>query len=49
MNPADTPNENSSGRFGEHPKLLAEIKERIRFAQYGALKKVNKALVGLFY
>jgi len=49
MNPADAPNENSSGRFGEYPKLLAEIKERIRSAQYKALKKVNKELVGLYW
>ncbi len=41
--------ENNPGRFGEYPKLLAEIKERIRSAQYEALKKVNKALVGLYW
>ncbi|MCF8093640.1 MAG: PDDEXK nuclease domain-containing protein [Desulfotignum sp.] len=49
MNPADTPNENSPGKFGDYPHLLAEIKERIRSAQYEALKKVNKELVGLYW
>jgi len=49
MNPTDPPNKNSPGKFGEYPHLLAEIKERIRSAQYDALKKVNKALVGLYW
>jgi len=49
MNPTEPPNENSPGKFGEYPHLLAEIKERIRSAQYDALKKVNKALVGLYW
>ncbi len=49
MNPADTPNENSPGKFGDYPHLLAETKEQIRSAQYEALKKVNKDLVGLYW
>ena len=48
MNPTDNLNENSPGKFGEYPHLLAEIKERIRSSQYEALKKVNKELVGLY-
>jgi predicted nuclease of restriction endonuclease-like (RecB) superfamily len=48
MEQTDTPNENIPGKFGEYPNLLTEIKERIRSAQYEALKKVNKELVGLW-
>jgi predicted nuclease of restriction endonuclease-like (RecB) superfamily len=33
----------------EYPALLADIKERIRSAQYEALKAVNKELVGLYW
>ena len=33
----------------EYPRLLAEIKERIRSAQYAAFKAVNKELVGLYW
>ncbi len=33
----------------EYPRLLAEVKERIRAAQYSALKAVNKELVGLYW
>jgi len=33
----------------EYPRLLEEIKKRIRSAQYEALKAVNKALVGLYW
>lgn len=33
----------------EYPKLLAEVKVRIRSAQYEALKAVNKELVGLYW
>ena len=33
----------------DYPRLLAEIKERIRVAQYVALKAVNKELVGLYW
>ena len=32
-----------------YPKLLLEIKERVRSAQYEALKAVNKELVGLYW
>jgi predicted nuclease of restriction endonuclease-like (RecB) superfamily len=32
-----------------YPRLLAEIKERVRSAQYEALKSVNKELVGLYW
>ena len=32
-----------------YPRLLAEIKERVRAAQYEALKSVNKELVGLYW
>ena len=49
MNPTDTPNENSLGKQGDYPRLLTEIKERIRSAQYEALKAVNKELVGLYW
>ncbi len=49
MNPTDTPNENSLGKQGDYPRLLAEIKERIRSAQYEALKVVNQELVGLYW
>ena len=34
---------------GNYSGLLAEIKERIRSAQYSALKTVNKELVGLYW
>ena len=33
----------------EYPRLLAEVKERIRAAQYAALRAVNKELVGLYW
>jgi len=32
-----------------YAKLLGEIKERIRSAQYEALKAINKELVGLYW
>ena len=32
-----------------YPDLLAEIKQRIRSAQYAALKAVNQELVGLYW
>ena len=47
--PSDTPHENSLGKTGEYSRLLAEIKERVRSAQYEALKAVNKELVGLYW
>src|SRR6056297_1001985 len=49
MNSTDTPNENSLGKQGNYPRLLVEVKERIRSAQYEALKAVNKELVGLYW
>jgi len=49
MTPTDTPNENSLGKQGDYPRLLTEIKERIRSAQYEAFKTVNKELVGLYW
>lgn len=33
----------------EYPRLLSAVKERIRSAQYEALKAVNKELVGLYW
>ena len=47
--PTDTPHENSLGKTGDYPRLLADIKERVRSAQYEALKVVNKELVGLYW
>ena len=34
---------------GDYPRLLAEVKERIRAAQYEALQAVNTELVGLYW
>jgi len=34
---------------GDYAELLAEVKERVRSAQYAALKAVNKELVGLYW
>jgi len=36
-------------RLNDYPKLFLEIKERIRSAQYEALKTVNRELVGLYW
>jgi predicted nuclease of restriction endonuclease-like (RecB) superfamily len=36
-------------KLSDYPRLLTEIKERIRSAQYEALKAVNKELVGLYW
>ena len=33
----------------DYAQLLAEVKERIRSAQYAALKAVNTELVGLYW
>ena len=44
MNELKNRNSNS-----EYPRLLAEVKERIRSAQYAALKVVNTELVGLYW
>jgi len=49
MKPIDASHENSLGKQGGYPRLLSEIKERIRSAQYEALKAVNKELVGLYW
>jgi len=49
MDPTDNPDGNSLGKQGDYPRLLTEIKERIRSAQYEALKAVNKELVGLYW
>ena len=34
---------------GDYESLLSEVKERVRTAQYAALKSVNKQLVGLYW
>ena len=34
---------------GDYAALLAEVKERVRSAQYEALKAVNKELVTLYW
>jgi predicted nuclease of restriction endonuclease-like (RecB) superfamily len=34
---------------GDYPKLLGEIKQRIRSAQYEALRAVNRELIGLYW
>jgi predicted nuclease of restriction endonuclease-like (RecB) superfamily len=47
--PTDVPRENSLGGAGVYPRLLADIKERVRSAQYEALKAVNTELVGLYW
>jgi predicted nuclease of restriction endonuclease-like (RecB) superfamily len=36
-------------RTADYPRLLSEVKERIRSAQYDALKAVNTRLVGLYW
>ena len=33
----------------DYAQLLAEVKERVRSAQYAALKAVNTELVGLYW
>jgi len=49
MKPTDKTPKNSLGKPQDYPRLLSEIKERIRSAQYEALKAVNKELVGLYW
>lgn len=49
MMPTDKTPKNSLGKPEDYPRLLSEIKERIRSAQYEALKAVNKELVGLYW
>ncbi|MFW5727362.1 MAG: PDDEXK nuclease domain-containing protein [Spirochaetia bacterium] len=47
--PTDDTRENGLEKTGDYPRLLAEIKERVRSSQYEALKAVNKELVGLYW
>ena len=49
MQHTDNKVKKSLGQSQEYPRLLAEVKERIRSAQYEALKAVNKELVGLYW
>jgi hypothetical protein len=49
MEQGDTSQNNINTTTGDYPKLLVEIKERIRSAQYEALKAVNNELVGLYW
>jgi predicted nuclease of restriction endonuclease-like (RecB) superfamily len=49
MKPTDKIPKNSLGKPQDYLCLLTEIKERIRSAQYEALKAVNKELVGLYW
>ncbi len=49
MKTTDKTPKNNLDRPQDYPRLLAEIKERIRSAQYEALKAVNKELVGLYW
>ena len=39
---------NGPGKPQGYPDLLADIKQRIRSAQYAALKAVNQKMVGLY-
>jgi hypothetical protein len=48
MNPPGTTPNKDIGK-GDYPRLLSEVKERIRSAQYAALKAVNTELVGLYW
>jgi len=49
MKPTDNRPKKDMAKPGDYPHLLSEIKERIRSAQYEALKAVNKELVGLYW
>jgi len=49
MKTNDKTPKNSLDKPQDYPRLLTEIKERIRSAQYEALKAVNKELVGLYW
>lgn len=49
MKPTDTTRKKDMTKPSEYPRLLSDIKERIRSAQYEALKAVNKELVGLYW
>ena len=47
MQPSDKPAGSRAGKPRNYSELLAKIKERIRSAQYAALKAVNQELFGL--
>ena len=49
MQPTDKPAESRAGKPRNYSGLLSEIKQRIRSAQYAALKAVNQELVGLYW
>ena len=49
MKPTDPTPKRDLAKPGDYSRLLVEIKERIRSAQYEALKAVNKELVGLYW
>ena len=49
MRPTDSERENITEDLADYPRLLSEVKERIRSAQYAALKAVNTELVGLYW
>jgi len=49
MKTTDKSPTNALDRPQDYPRLLSEIKERIRCAQYQALKAVNKELIGLYW
>lgn len=49
MKQSDTRRTNSAKNTEDYPRLLSEIKERIRSAQYEAFKAVNAELVGLYW
>ncbi len=49
MKPTDKAPKINLGKPQDYPGLLSAIKERVRSAQYEALKAVNKELVGLYW
>jgi hypothetical protein len=49
MKPTDKTKSRLLGQAQDYPGLLLEIKERIRAAQYEALRSVNRELVGLYW
>ena len=49
MEPSDKAAESRAGKPRNYSGLLSEIKQRIRSAQYAALKAVNQELVGLYW
>ena len=49
MEPTGTNQKKDMTKPDDYSRLLSEIKERIRSAQYAALKVVNKELVGLYW